>query len=280
MNYLSSAIDMNSKWSKKYIKLVSSSDRGDSLEVHHIVPVAFYEIVLGKSYTRHSDSIDMKKENLVSLSRGHHLLAHYYLYKCAMPCIKAAMAGALSMMLKGRDVKERLSELTEKQVLEMANAADEAKKFSGWKVRRLPTGFIGKYLYVEGKITHGFILKPNGSVRRYADHVNGFVLDEGWDPEVAMWGTNDCNVIAHTDGRGFSYNKVVYQSDKIPTFSIDAACRDIFHARLALTFKPLICTLYPRFKNRFEQEWEESLMKVKKKFPNAKPFEFIKPPKV
>lgn len=280
MDYLSRAIDLNSKWSKKYIKLVSSSDRGDSLEIHHIVPVAFYEIVLGNSYTRHSDSIDMKKENLVSLSRGHHLLAHYYLYKCAMPCIKAAMAGALSMMLKGRDLNERLSELTEKQVLELANAADEAKRFSGWKVRRLPTGLTGKYLYVDGKITHGFILKPNGSVRRYADNVNNFVLDEGWDPEVAIWRTNDSDVIATTYGHGFAYSKVVYQSNKIPTLKVDIACRDILHARIAVTFKPLICTLYPRFTNRFDKDWEDALMEVKSKFPDATPFEFIKPPKL
>ena len=277
IKYISSAIDINSVWARKYLALVAADDKVDTVEVHHIVPVAFYEIVLGISYTRHSDSKDMVKDNLVSLSRGHHLLAHYYLYKCAMPCIKAAMASALSMMLKGRDIKKRLSDLTEEQVIELSNAADEAKKFSGWKVRSIPGGFIGKYLYSEGKVTHGFILKPSGKVMKYVDNVNGFSIDEDYG-DVHMccgeWGARTFRI-----GK---YNRHKMEYDIIPLPIIDGKpeCYDKGGARLAFTFRELIRCFYPRFNKRFGQEWETLIRPLNKKFPNLTPFDIVKPPKM
>lgn len=279
MKYIEDAIDIKSEYGRKYMALISRPDAGNDTEVHHIVPVAYYENVLGVVYTRRTDSKDMNKDNLVSLSKGHHLLAHYYIYKCSKPCIRAAMAGALSMMLRGKDVKSRLSELTEDQAIELANAVDEAKKFSGWKIRRVPGGFTGKYLYVEGKITHGFLLKPNGTVRRYVDHINEFALDEDWDHEVSIWGTHNSDVVASTNGYGFANDKVVYQSNTIPRLRVNMDFCDVHSARLALTFKPLICALYPRFKKRFDSGWEKDLNRVKEKFPDATPYDFINPPK-
>ena len=112
MKYIEQAIDLESPWAKKYLELVSRPDKCAVREVHHIVPVAFYEDVLGVVSTRQSGSPDMNPENLVELSGGHHLLAHYYLYRCARQCIKVQMASAVSMMFSLGDLKIRLSELT------------------------------------------------------------------------------------------------------------------------------------------------------------------------
>ena len=94
MKYIEDCIDCGSEYGKKYIALVSSDDTVQATQLHHIVPVAYYRDVLGVTECRKKGSPDMDPDNLVKLSVGKHLLAHYYLMKCAKKCIKAQMVNA------------------------------------------------------------------------------------------------------------------------------------------------------------------------------------------
>lgn len=80
--HLGDCIDMDSPYAKKYIELISTTDVGDDLEGHHIVPAAFYKYVLGCEKIRLVSSLDMVPENIVQLTKIHHILAHYYLARC------------------------------------------------------------------------------------------------------------------------------------------------------------------------------------------------------
>lgn len=114
MEYLEDAIDTKSEYAKKYLDLMSRPDSGNSTEIHHIVPVAFFADVLGLKNCRTPGSQDMKPENLVSLSRGHHVLAHFYLAKCARRCINVQMKNAFCLSFDTTD----LSTVTEEDVLD------------------------------------------------------------------------------------------------------------------------------------------------------------------
>lgn len=98
MNHIKQAIDIDSEYAKKYLELVSRPDSCRFTEDHHIVPVAYFVDVLGLDGVRRSGSPDMAKGNIVTLSKGRHLLAHYYLVRCAKPCIKSQMVNAFRMM--------------------------------------------------------------------------------------------------------------------------------------------------------------------------------------
>lgn len=80
--HLGDCIDMDSPYAKKYIELISTPDVGDDLEGHHIVPAAFYKYVLCCEKIRLVSSLDMVPENIVQLTKIHHILAHYYLARC------------------------------------------------------------------------------------------------------------------------------------------------------------------------------------------------------
>ena len=104
--YITDAIHTKSLYGKKYLELVSHADNTTYVHVHHIVPVAFYSDVLHIPACRKPDSVDMNPANLVALSRGHHLLAHYYLMKCAKPCISIQMANAFKFIYNATDVTQ------------------------------------------------------------------------------------------------------------------------------------------------------------------------------
>jgi hypothetical protein len=80
--HLADCIDLNNPYAQKYIELISTPDAGDDVEGHHIVPAAFYKYVLGCEKTRLVSSLDMVPENIVQLSKEHHIMAHYYLARC------------------------------------------------------------------------------------------------------------------------------------------------------------------------------------------------------
>lgn len=80
--YLADCIDLDNPYAQKYIELISTPDAGDEVEGHHIVPAAFYKYVLGCEKTRLVSSLDMVPENIVKLSKEHHITAHYFLARC------------------------------------------------------------------------------------------------------------------------------------------------------------------------------------------------------
>lgn len=291
MKYIEEAIDIKSPYAKKYLKLVSRSDTGDRTEDHHIVPVAYFSDVLKIKNVRKASSPDMDRDNIVALTPGHHLLAHYYLYKCARECIRPQMASAVSMMFSLKDIDTRISQLTERQAREIASAKDEAKAFSGWKTRRLSTGFISKILYKDGKEVYGFLLHPNGKVRQYRDGRYGFHTDQ-WGGDVHAW----CNDI--WDSRHRKWVAVdelactshwVWDKDKHRHVKSGAICADISKrntvvgraiAKRAITFRRIIEKFYPRFKNAFDDAWNEAEDRFMEMFPGIKPYRIPDVPKV
>lgn len=120
--YLDDAINVKSEYGKKYIELISNADNTNAVDVHHIVPVSFFRDVLHISICRTPGSIDMDPTNLVALSKGHHLLAHYYLMKCAKPCILAQMISAFKFSYNATDI----STITEIDVIRRMNEIDAA----------------------------------------------------------------------------------------------------------------------------------------------------------
>ena len=122
VKYLNDAIDTNSEYGKKYIRLVSHADTNTCVEGHHIVPVAYYKHVLHISNCRTKGSIDTETSNMVNLSKGHHLLAHYYLMKCAKQCISYYMECAFKQSYKTTDV----SDITERDVIRRIPDIDAA----------------------------------------------------------------------------------------------------------------------------------------------------------
>ncbi|MBR4407543.1 MAG: hypothetical protein IKT27_04430 [Clostridia bacterium] len=80
--YLDECIDTKNPYAEKYLSLVSINEIGQNIEKHHIVPVAYYRYVLGCSTVRLVSSPDMIPENIVSLSKANHILAHYFLARC------------------------------------------------------------------------------------------------------------------------------------------------------------------------------------------------------
>jgi hypothetical protein len=94
---------MESPYAKKYLELVSKPSTCKFTEDHHIVPVAYFVDVMGISDVRRPGSLDMAKENIVTLSKGRHLLAHYYLVRCAQKCIRSQMVNAFRRMYNDRD---------------------------------------------------------------------------------------------------------------------------------------------------------------------------------
>ena len=132
MKYIEEAIDTNSEYGKKYLALVSRNDTGSNLETHHIVPVAYFADVLGYKECRLSSSPDMVSENLVSLTRGHHVLAHFYLAKCARKCISIQMINAFCLTFQTTD----FSSITEEDVLSRIDEIDiEYRKMKSMKKR-------------------------------------------------------------------------------------------------------------------------------------------------
>ena len=120
MKYIEECIDTTSEYGQKYLALVAKNDTVSATHTHHIVPVAYYKDVLGITKCRASNSIDMDASNLVKLSVGKHLLAHYYLMKCARPCIKAQMTNAFMCTYKTTDTKS----ITEDEVIARMHELD------------------------------------------------------------------------------------------------------------------------------------------------------------
>lgn len=291
--YIEEAIDIKSPYAKKYLKIVSRADIGDKTEDHHIVPVAYFEDVLGLKGCRKAYSPDMDSSNIVSLSPGRHLLAHYYLYKCARKCIRPQMASAVSMMFSLKDLDKRISELTERQAKEIANAKEEAKDFSGWKTRLLRFGLVSKILYKDGKKVYGFILKPDGTVRQYDDRRYGFTVDEAENlstvdvegPWVSMY--ENGLVIASTKNYKWDTKKVRYVRTGASAY-IAGVTRDNVKiikqypvlckyvtaefVKKTLGFKEIIEKYFPKHLKSFDASWDKMDADLREMYPKVGSF--------
>lgn len=291
--YIEEAIDLKSPYAKKYLKIVSRADIGRKTEDHHIVPVAYFEDVLGLKGCRKAYSPDMDRSNIVSLSPGRHLLAHYYLYKCSRKCIRPQMASAVSMMFSLKDLDKRISELTERQAKEIANAKEEAKEFSGWKTRRLRFGLVSKILYKDGKQVYGFILKPDGTVRQYNDRRYGFIVGEAENlstvdvegPWVTMY--ENGFIIASTKNYKWDSKKVRYVRTGASSH-IAGATRDnvkiikqypelfkyvtTYFVKQTLGFKEIIEKYFPKHLKSFDESWDKMDSELREIFPNVGSF--------
>lgn len=113
MKHIEECIDCSSEYGQKYLAIVSRDDTDVATQVHHIVPVAYFKDVLGVAECRKKGTPDMDPDNLVKLSVGKHLLAHYYLMKCAKKCIKAQMVNAFMCTYKTTSVEG----ITEEEVI-------------------------------------------------------------------------------------------------------------------------------------------------------------------
>ena len=141
--------------------------------------------------------------------------------------------------------------------------------FTGWRTRNLHTGFIGKYYYEYGRTTHSFILNPDGSVRKYTDHVNGFATDE-FDGSVSMWALNG-DVIARTTGFKWDRQWLQYRETQVP--EIHEICPHNKYARNmvigVLTFRQIIEKFYPRYADNFSGKaasWDKKMEFYKGRF--------------
>ena len=105
MKHIEECIDCSSEYGQKYLAIVSRDDTDVATQVHHIVPVAYFKDVLGIAECRKKGTPDMTPDNLVKLSVGKHILAHYYLMKCAKKCIKAQMVNAFMCTYKTTSVE-------------------------------------------------------------------------------------------------------------------------------------------------------------------------------
>ena len=201
MKYIEEAIDTGSEYGRKYLELVSRGDYGDNLEAHHIVPVAYFADVLGIKECRTSKSPDMAKENLVSLSRGHHVLAHFYLAKCARKCIAVQMRNAFCLTFQTTD----LSSVTEKDVLSRIDEIDrEYRKMKSMKkehkdgieIRRTKT-CVSMNKWEDGKPV-GISMKwgADGTVREVEDHESGIIVQN-----LVMGGFKRARMFVKRDGK-------------------------------------------------------------------------------
>lgn len=120
--YIKYAINTTSEYGKKYIDLVSKSDTGLFKHVHHIVPVAYFKNVLGDTNARARGARASHKSNIVSLTVGHHLLAHFYLMKSAKGCIAGQMKRAFRFLYDATSVDD----ITEADVLTRMQELDNA----------------------------------------------------------------------------------------------------------------------------------------------------------
>lgn len=192
--HLSEILDPRSPYSRKYRELVSRPDYCDNTETHHIVPVAYFEDVLGMVGCRTAGSPDMYPENLVPLSRGHHVLAHFYLAKAARKCIAVQMRNAFCLTFQTTD----FSKVTEEDVLsrigeinagykKMKSMRKEHK--DGTEIRRTATCVSLNSWKDRKPVGVSVKWSPDGTVREIHDHdmcftVNGSETEYGTEFKI------------------------------------------------------------------------------------------------
>lgn len=162
------AIDMESPYAKKYLELVSKPSTCKFTEDHHIVPVAYFVDVMGISDVRRPGSLDMAKENIVTLSKGRHLLAHYYLVRCAQKCIRS---------LKGKKIphKDGTEEVSRDNLVSTRQWKDGSNV--GLELKRRPNG---KFVEITDHDAGIRIETMNGEVNVFKVTLFGPMADPAW----------------------------------------------------------------------------------------------------
>ena len=99
---------IENEYSRKYTELIRNAHYEDGVytQKHHIIP---------KNYFKHRGiDIDNSESNLVRLSYKDHILAHYYLYKCAVrDDDKLGNLYALLLMLKNIGIHHKQCDIDE-----------------------------------------------------------------------------------------------------------------------------------------------------------------------
>lgn len=172
--HLAKAIDLESEYASKYLELIAAPGKcAGASEDHHIVPVAFYADVLGITTCRQAGSPDMVRNNIVTLSKGQHLVAHYYLLRCARQCIKAQMYNAFRRMYNNR------GEWEDDEVLRVAKEMDEY--YASLKGKPIPhkdgvqiirrANHISVDHWKDGRVCGTSVkMRPNGKLIEVWDH--------------------------------------------------------------------------------------------------------------
>lgn len=181
--YFKDILDPETPGVDKYIKLVSVPDYGDDTEVHHIVPVAYFEDVLGLKNCRMAGSPDMAKGNLVRLSKGRHVLAHFYLAKYAKKCIAVQMRNAFCLTYQTTDfskvteeeVRSRIDEINA-EYRRLKTARKEHK--DGAEIRRTDT-CVSMNTWKDGhKVGVSAKWYPEGKLRELCSHELGLTIEQ------------------------------------------------------------------------------------------------------
>lgn len=181
--YFREILDPETPGVDRYIALVSSPDSGKDTEVHHIVPVAYFKDVLARTDCRMAGSPDMNPVNLVPLSKGRHVLAHFYLAKYAKKCIAVQMRNAFCQTYQTTD----FSKVTEEEVLSRIDEINAeysrlktAKKEhkDGVDIRRTKT-CVSLNNWKDGKkVGVSMQWAPDGTVKKVHDHEQGILVDK------------------------------------------------------------------------------------------------------
>lgn len=184
--YLIDCIDLDSPDAPKYIGTVSVPDSCRHSDIHHIVPVAYYEDVLGETVTRRAKSPDMHPDNLVRLSKGHHLKAHYYLSRCALPCILPQMACAFSKMVRNKEYRDEESvlALVEEMDAYYENLMENGIPIKDGELVRQCPNCTSRTEYLSGKEV-GYYAKWNreGILSEYRNNVTGTGASFEYSPD-------------------------------------------------------------------------------------------------
>lgn len=239
--YFKDILDPETPGVDKYIKLVTVPDSGDDTEVHHIVPVAYFEDVLGLKNCRMAGSPDMAKGNLVRLSKGRHVLAHFYLAKYAKKCIAVQMRNAFCLTYQTTD----FSKVTEEEVIsrideinreyrKLKNSKKEHK--DGVEIRRTKS-CVSQNTWKDGKPT-GISMKwyPDGSIRYIHNHEWCFTIEKKTYKQYPNY--NDYQIYGAfeqggTMGKYAAFNKVGMRMEEFTsggvgvTFHIHVGDKDV-----------------------------------------------------
>ena len=211
MVYINECIDSETEFGKKYLSLVSKDDEVMATHLHHIVPVAYFKDVLGISECRKKGSPDMDPDNLVKLSVEKHLLAHYYLMKCAKKCIKAQIVNAFMCTYKTTSVDG----ITEDDVLARMTELDA--EYAALKNGKRP--HKDEITMSNGKNTHRITRWLNGE--KYGPYV---VYDnKGRIKELGKYGTEIKIRLFYFDEYQYNYydKKNPYINDELVEILVD-----------------------------------------------------------
>lgn len=189
--HIKQAIDLSNPYAALYLDVVSLPSSEAVTDTHHIVPVSFYRDVLGEDRVRMADTPDMDRRNLVKLTPGKHLLAHYYLCKCAQKCIRVQMENAFALMYSTFDI----SSVSDGEVMRRSVELDA--EYAKIKHR--------KRVHKDGPET---IFRNTYTILRHWKDGKQYGISAKWEPDGKLFELGDCDqditVVIKPGWTGFS----------------------------------------------------------------------------